>query len=101
MKLLRTEHPELFNEIAEMIVKDIEKTHRRNSNFFTISLIEFKEEHSRHYPNTPNFKDFIGHWVTNQYLSDPEHGTDWLEITELTKVQKQEKTITVHEWAPV
>jgi hypothetical protein len=100
-KLTRKEHPEMFTEISEMIVKHVKRDHRRGSNFFTVSLVEFKEEYAKYYPTTENFNELVGHWITNEYVSDTEHGTDESEIRELTRVEKKEIVTTKTEWVPV
>jgi hypothetical protein len=101
MKISRKDHPKIFEEISEAITSDLQKEHRRNSNFYTVSLVEFKPEHRKYYPEVDNYDDYIGYWKTNTYISDPEHGTDWGEITELTKVEKKSKMIEVYTWEEV
>lgn len=93
--------PALFEYISEFIIEDSYSDHRRNSNFFTKSIIEFTSEHSKFFPEVPNFNDYLGTWETNVYISDREHGTDWSSLNELTRVEKKTKIITTTYWEEV
>jgi len=102
MKILKSDVPELFTDIREVIIDESFNEHRRGSTFFVKSVVEFREEHAEFYPGVPNFKDYVGTWETNQYITS-EDDTDWDEIIELTKVEKKEvtKTVTTTEWVEI
>jgi|SRR5690606_2916424 len=98
-KILKKDYPRLFANIGEAIIEDSRRDHRRGSNFFTQSIVEFKPEHQEYYDI--DLTPFLGTWETNTYLSDYDHGTDWDEILELRRVEKKEKTVVTTSWEPV
>lgn len=101
MEVTRKQEPSLFNEISEFIKEHTVDEHRRSSNFFRRSIIEFTESHKHYFSDVVNFEQYVGFWETNDYIYDSEYGTDWSEITTLTKVEKVEKVIVSHEWKAV
>jgi len=97
-KITRKECPELFENISDFIVDNIYREHRRNSNFYTVSHVNFDTEWISH---IENYEDYLGDWKTNMYISDPEYGTDWSEITELVRIEKATKVTTTTYWKEV
>jgi len=100
-KVTRKECPKLFVDISENIVEHVYENHRRGSSFYVESIVEFSEAKRKWYPDVPNYDEYIGFWHTGTYHRDTEHGTDWTDITELVRVEKREKIITVNEWVPM
>ena len=92
----KTELPIPFANLIDDFVEDSYKKHRRNSNFFTKSIVEINE---KWFPELD--RELDGFWETNQYISDLEYGSEKSEITKLNRVQKITKTITTEEWALV
>jgi hypothetical protein len=100
-ELTRKTHPEIFVNIQDAITKDSSVTHRRSSNFYVNSIVEFREEDAKYYPTISNFSDFIGTWMTNTYIRDDNHGTDFNEIDRLTRVKRVLVMIPTETWQVV
>lgn len=101
MKITRTECPGIFENICAFFITDSRKDHRRGSNFYVTSIVEFRTEDAGYYHNVPNYSDFIGTWETNSYIWDDSYGIDGSEITELTKVEKRTKVVETTYWEAV
>lgn len=97
-KILKKDFPTLFVDILELAIDKSYNEHRRNSNFYTKSIIQLSEEDKEYFPTIENFEQFYGTWETNQYISDTEYGTDMDEIIELNRVELVEETVTVKTW---
>lgn len=91
------DEPELFVDIDEFFV-DTYDDHRRGSSFYRYGIVEFREEHSQHFPEVEDFNKYIGTWKTNTIIWDDDYGYD-SEFSELTKVEKVEKIS--YEWKKV
>lgn len=91
--------PELFNDILESSI-DNEQTHRRGSNFFRVDIIELKEGDKQYYPQIENFEDYIGLWRTDEWIFDPEHGSDESPSV-LTRVEKRVRIVEIEEYVEV
>lgn len=100
-KVTRKEFPTLFKGVGQRIIEDSYSEHRRGSNFFTKSIIEFTSEDDEFYPEIPNFSELYGYWETNQYIHDDNYGTDWSEVYELTRVIKEPVVVTTFKWVEI
>jgi hypothetical protein len=100
LKLTRKDYPTLFETLRENIIEESYSEHRRGSNFFTKSIIEIIEDDVEFHPEI-DLKPLFGFWETNVYISDTEYGTDWRDVTELTRVEKKQVVVTTTEWAEV
>ena len=80
-----------------MSIDDI-KDHRRGSSFYVQDIIEFKEEHSKYYPEIKDFSKYLGYWITNSYIWDDNYGVEDEPCT-LTRVEKKEKI--TYQWIPL
>lgn len=97
--LTQKEYPELFEAINEDYesVESI-KQHRRGSSFYCQDIIEIDEDWSEFAPSvTP---EMYGFWRTNSYTWSDDYGKD-VEISELQRVEKHEKTVVKTEWINV
>lgn len=101
MKITRKEHPDIFEEIFELVICHVENKHRKRDTFFRTSIVEFKLEYSQYYPKIADFSTYIGTWMTNSYVWSDSCGADYTDIYELTKVEKKTKTVTQEYWEPV
>lgn len=99
-QITKNEYPALFENIGEAIIKHSRWDHRKNSNFFVQSIVEFKEEHAKYYPSV-DLTPFIGTWETNTYIWDDNYGSEWDEINTLTRVELKEVVTTTKVWEPV
>jgi hypothetical protein len=98
-KLTRTTAKELgidFNSLLDDFVENSYKEHRKGSNFYTRSIVEINEEW---YPDVP--REFDGFWETNDYVSHDMWGPELSDITELTRVERKERTIVETYWEKV
>jgi hypothetical protein len=102
MKITKKEDPELFKTISNFIIDESYRQHRRGSNFFVKSIVEFELEDAEYFPNIKDFSKYIGTWETNTYITS-EEDTNWDEIYQLTKVElhKQPKTIMENVWIEI
>jgi hypothetical protein len=87
--------PTLFNDITEFSIDSVQD-HRRGSNFYREDIIEFKEEHSVHFPDIEDFSKYVGTWRTNNVIWDDNYGFD-SDFSELTRVKKVETVSYVWE----
>lgn len=85
---------ELWEELLSDFLEFSKKEHRRGSTFLANRIIEVNEEF---FPNNP---ELFGFWEANEFVWS-EQDFDRRDITELRRVQKVEKTITVQSWEPV
>lgn len=92
--------PELFREIGEYIIAEASCNHRRSSNFYVESIVQFSPTDEYLAKTVPNFERYHGTWKTNSYIRDTEYGTEWSEITTLTRVTKKTKLVEVTSWEP-
>lgn len=99
-QITKKEYPALFENIEDAIIEDSSEDHRRGSNFFVTSIVEFRLEYSVYYPSI-DLTPFVGTWETNVYIRDTEHGTDFNEINTLTRVELKEVVTTTKVWEPV
>ena len=86
---------ELFDQILDDIHEFSYKEHRRGSSFFVKSIF-FVDDLL-----LPDNPELWGFWESNQIVWDDDYGYENSEITELTRVEKKEKTIVVEEWVEV
>ena len=100
-KITKKEYPSLFQEIGEFVIDDSRRDHRRGSNFFVDSIVEFTADYAKFFPEITDFTPFIGTWETNTYIWDDNHGAEWNEIDTLTRVEKKEVVTTKTVWEPV
>ena len=94
-KILRSDYPDLFNELIEDYYEILYQEHRRGSNFFTKWIIEINEEYF------PDFPKWWGFWETNTFIWDETYGYDKSEIDELNRVELVEKIVKTTEWIKV
>lgn len=97
MKTLITEADvgkEVWTDLLSDFLEFSKKDHRRGGTFFVNQIIEVTEEF---FPNNP---ELFGFWETNDFIWS-EQDYDKRDITELRRVQKVEKTVTVKSWEPV
>jgi hypothetical protein len=85
-----------FNTLLVDFQEDSYKEHRRDSSFYTRSIVEINEEW---YPELP--RELDGFWETNQYVWDDNHGFDKSDIIELNRVEQKERTIVEKYWERV
>ena len=86
MKTLeRKDYPNLFIDIRGYEI-DCIQNHRRGSNFFTESIVEFYKDENEY--------GIDGIWITNVYIWDDNYGHEDSEIQTLYKVEKKTKTVT-------
>lgn len=100
LKITRKNAEELGVNFESLINSDFVdesyREHRRDSNFYTKSILEINSEF---FPELP--RELDGFWETNTYIDDDTYGANLDEIYELTRVEKKEKVVTTYEWKPV
>ena len=95
-KILKKDNPEFFEDL-DFIDRSYEE-HRKASNFYTQSIVEIKKEW---YGHIKDIEKYEGFWETNVYISDTVYGSNFEEITELTRVEKAERTIKEEYWKEI
>lgn len=96
--ILKKDNPELFKGVLDYAVENSMYDHRQGSNFYTKTIVEFKEDDGKPY------SEFIGTWETNTYVSDAEYGkygNDDESIELLRKVEKIKETVEINKWKPI
>ena len=86
-KITRKEYPDVFEEFSEFIIGATGKEHRRGSNYFVSSLLEFDND------NLPEHPELHGLWESETYVDDYEYGCDCYP-DELWRVELKTRTIS-------
>ena len=95
-KITRETHPNDFDEFIDDYWENSEFESRKGSTFWVKRIYQIDEQFF------PDFPDLWGFWESNKFVYDESTGDYWRgDITELTKVEKVEKTIVVQSWEPV
>ena len=85
-----------FNLLVDNFIDISYEEHRRDSNFFTQSIVEIYQYLDDNIP-----EEWYGYWETNTYINDYEHGYDATEINTLTRVVQKEREVIETYWAEV
>ena len=85
-----------FDLLIDDFIDTSYEEHRRDSNFFTQSIVEIYQYLDDNIP-----EEWYGYWETNRYINDYEHGYDATEINTLTRVVQKEREVIETYWAEV
>ena len=78
-KITRKEYPDVFEEFSEFIIGDTGKKHRRGSNYFVSSLLEFDND------NLPEHPELHGLWESATYVDDYEYVSEIVRVFSSTR----------------
>ena len=84
--ITKAEYPDVFNDLFAFEAGETCREHRRASNFYVKTLIEFDAE------NLPQHPKLHGLWETGVYVTDTEHGR-CDDPDELFRVEKWVRTV--------
>lgn len=85
-----------FDLLIDDFIDTSNEEHRKNSNYFTQSIVEINQYLDDNIP-----EEWYGFWETNTYVNDYEHGYDRNDIDTLTRVVQKERKVIETYWAEV
>ena len=85
-----------FNLLVDDFYDISYEEHRRDSNFFTQSIVEINQDLDDNIP-----EEWYGYWETNIFIRDTEHGYVATDIDTLTRVVQKEREVIETYWTEV